>query len=573
MTLRTRGEHGTIAIVFALSLVFVLVPLAALAVDLGNAYQRQREVQSQADLAALAGGASLPSVALATAAVQKSLDQNHKVGQGPPQTIVSPSAATATCPDRPEATLYFSSGNARLKVCAPRAQVAFGFAGAFGMNGKAVTADATVSMGTPGSSAEMPFYAVGGGSGCDWGPQALTDPANGKVLDTTPTISSPSDPRVQDANITVMNPAQIISGATSASVRISGSGLTKVTAVGFYRETSFPLNRVEPGALPSASDSTGKSVDFAVPSQVLADDGVWYVKVFTTGNNSNQTGWSAKSLPLRIGDPVITCPSVSRSGNFGALVLPRSDSTNSTSNGWMPNNIAKGLQEPFSLAIHAQATSPWTCSAGVNGAVYSAGAPGHAGTNCVQTDTGLTASATTAGLVTGTNLPTKGRLASKPTSTGVNGARSCGPGGSSASATVLGTSVNNDTLSCYLINPSTPIGTIASSTYAGAAALSPAIYKSPRFCYVPVLNSDPSQGRSSKYSIVSMRPCFITGETVSSTWNLQSFSDNSDNGLSVTGSRVTSLQVVFFSPNALPGVADNVGDYVGVGPKAVKMID
>jgi uncharacterized membrane protein len=54
-----RTEHGAVAVFVAL-LSVVLMSAAALGVDLGQAYVAKREVQNQADLAALAGATTSP---------------------------------------------------------------------------------------------------------------------------------------------------------------------------------------------------------------------------------------------------------------------------------------------------------------------------------------------------------------------------------------------------------------------------------------------------------------------------------------------------------------------------------
>ncbi len=58
---RRSDENGAVVVVVAL-MVVVIFAIAALAVDLGNAFTRLRDVQSQADFSALAGGADLPAL-------------------------------------------------------------------------------------------------------------------------------------------------------------------------------------------------------------------------------------------------------------------------------------------------------------------------------------------------------------------------------------------------------------------------------------------------------------------------------------------------------------------------------
>jgi len=195
----------------------------------------------------------------------------------------------------------------------------------------------------------------------------------------------------------------------------------------------------------------------------------------------------------------------------------------------------------------------------------------------VAPDTGLTAKATTAGLVTGTGL-FPGRLTTRPTTTGVLGGRSCGPGHSASirSLSVQGASysINDDTLTCFMTDPTMPLSTIASPSYSGGPALDPSIYSSPRFCYVPVLKEKPGNGASADYWIIDFRPGFITGESSTSTYNNQTFvGASSDNGvvLDQSGNRIETLGVVFFNANALPRTGGEIGGYLGVGPVVTRL--
>lgn len=55
MARRQRNERGAYAVLFGI-MVVVLMSIAALAVDIGNAVARKSDVQAQADFAALAAG-------------------------------------------------------------------------------------------------------------------------------------------------------------------------------------------------------------------------------------------------------------------------------------------------------------------------------------------------------------------------------------------------------------------------------------------------------------------------------------------------------------------------------------
>lgn len=564
-------ERGAVAILVAVCAT-ALFAASALAVDLGNAYQRKGEVQSQADLAALAAGASLPDRAAVLSAVCTSAGLNVKVGEELSSCVAGSSTTAAADPVCPADTggkpyVYFFADNAyKAKVCSPPAHVGYGLAQAIpgAADGVDVRGSATVMAGSPGVSSELPFY---GYQGCDWGPQTLTDPAHGQAQDTglPANLAQPSPARFQNVNIAGMTPTQVDPPATGATVQVNGSGLSLVTQVGFYRETSFATNSVQ-ATLPSQSDSTGKTISFDVPAAVLANPGVWYLRVYSTKGSG---GWSTTTLVLRIGEALLECGAISDEGNFGALRLPRLDSA---SGAWMAQNIANGLQPPLSLAV---GSGSGLCHDGGSGVVFSSvtGNPTlKSQTNCVATDPGLPANATTDGL-----LGTGGRLTKAPTTTGVVGGRSCGPyhSASSWSPPNGGAAANDDTLTCFLSDPSIPISTIASAGYAGPAVLDPAIFSSPRFCQVPIVSQKPDKGTSQDYWIVDVRPCFITGELATSSYNSQQFAPDptAHNGLKFgPNHRISELHVVFFNRNALPNSGADIGAYLGTGPVAVQLV-
>jgi len=595
---RRRGEDGAIAILVAL-LAVLLLSLAAMGVDIGNQVTRKADTQNQADFAALAAGQQMTGpgvvgttpapaiVAAARAELNANQPEDDSAACWRNHNCVTTAALTDGSLNNGEVR-YTTLG---LQVVAPRHWVSFGMARIMGFDGSYVAASATVNAGTPGAPSELPFYAVQSG-GCDWGQQALTDPAKGQVVDSSGVPVNLAQPTASpfpvawswQNNLNISGPLTPSSvpvdptGLTSVSVTLKGVGLAQVNRVGFYRETTEIVNRKEVAI--TNGDSSGKSITVTIPSEVISNAGLWYIRVFNQPSQQSKVGWSTQTLVLRVGEPLIVCPNLSSSGNFGALKLPRTDSNDSTSNGWMPNNIADRLQSPLSLAANPSAPSA-TCVDGQPNVVFSTvtGSPVlKPKTNCVATDTGLTATATTSGLITGTPL-FPGRLTKKSTSTGILGSRNCAPGHSSSNRSVLGKSINNDTLTCFMIDPNMKISTIASATYNNGQALDPSIYKSPRFCLVPVLKQKPTQGGSANYWIVDVRACFITSESNSSSWNTQVFDTSqgqatTDNGITLnsSGNKVQTLDVVFFNHDALPNHGANIGDYIGVGPKAMQLV-
>ncbi|CUR59861.1 exported hypothetical protein [metagenome] len=555
---RTKDEGGAVAVLFAL-LTLVLFGVAALGVDMGSMYQRKAETQSQADLAAMSGAPALASSSVvatahanAVAKVRSFLVYNSKLGQAGGLT-------TAMLTDGNDANgeVTFPS-TYTMKVVSPYARVDFTLAGAMGLSHADVAGTATVGVGTPGATAVMPFYAVSG-SGCDYGAQSLTDPANGKKQSIVPTLAPPATNvgQTSNASLTTVTPYAFPVGVAATITAINGSQLSSVNKIGFFRSPTETPNAVEQVITSNTNNNMISTV--AIPTVVTDNAGVWWIRTYTATGNK---GWSpiGDSLPIRIGDGPIQCGAASNSGNFGTLKLARSSSPST----WAPDNMAVGLQSPLSLTAQTNPLSIPLCVVGGPSVTYTAttgSATRYAQTNCVDTDTGLTSLVTTQGLVTGTGSGYPGRLV-KSTTTGVAG-RQCGVNHTSSQRVQVGFSLNDDTLSCFMSDPTMPLSTIGSPTYSAGAALDPAIYSSPRFCYVPVLAVDPSNGGSLHYSIVDMRPCFITSEDNTSTYNSQKFvaggtvsTTTTTNGLTVTSGKVTTLQVYFFNKSALPSTGD-----------------
>ncbi|MEZ5092321.1 pilus assembly protein TadG-related protein [Nocardioides sp.] len=541
---RRRDERGAYAVMFAL-LATALFGLAALGVDLGNLYQRKAETQSQADLAATSAAAKLTvSQAAAVQSAADYLNHNLKAGQD------AISASQLTDGDLGNGEVTFPSKYA-MKVVTPGATVNFGLSVPLtGNSSTDVASSATVGLGTPAADHLIPFYAVFG-EGCDYGAQTLSDPANGHVQSIVPTnLQSPASNSSQTTNSVLdhATPYQFDVGVTG-TVTIEGSGLSGVTTVGFYRKTSESPNIYE---VPATSASSSQ-VTATLPAGVAGAAGVWWIRVY---KNTGNKGWTAldNALPIRIGDGPIMCPGTSDAGNYGMLKLARSTQPST----WAPDNIASGLDPPLSLTVQTNTAQIPECTPGAANVVYTAttgGATRYPNTNCVDTDTGLTAQVATQGLVTGTGTGKVGRLELHPTTTAVAG-RECSPGHVTRQRQLLGHSVNDDTLSCFMANPAMTLADIASPTYSGGPALDPEIYNSPRFCYVPVISVDPTSGGSGHYSITDIRPCFITSEANESSYNTQLFTDGTPsttmNGTDIQSNRVVSMHVVFFNKNALP---------------------
>jgi hypothetical protein len=574
-----RDEQGAVAVLVAIMTV-LLFTTAAFTVDLSNAFVRKRDVQRQADFAALAGGAELgaeKSGTVPVAVVNAVVDSLNGPGDlNLPQDDEGRTAVTAT--DLTDLDLL--NGEVRfnpdpaiegLQVIAPQVQVDYGFAGVISpdFNDGEVRADATVGVFSPGFGV-MPVYAV---DGCDWGKQAITDPASG---------ASPAIPPLAydtDTNATTLEsltPFEVAVNASGIEVTLEGKNFNNTTKVGFFRADDtdpslvVPLTTFTP--TPPYTKGGAGSITFTVPTTVTSVETAWYVRVFNAGSVNK---WSARSeaQPLRVGEAVLECSSTPSDGNFGTLKLPRNNPTADSS--WTPVNFAEGLEAPLTLAVHAGADASGLCVNGVNGAIESIKPSLLPSTNCVDTDTGLTANVATDGLVNGySGYP--GRL--EASSSSISDGMGCAPGGSSSARTVYtpgAKTINNDTLSCFLTDGTTSLADIASPGYSDGPVISKDIYKSPRFYWQPVLKVEPVSGGSNRYSIVDFRAAFITDEVVATSTIRGTNTASADNGIKMEANQVKQVKVIFFNVDALS--PDDSGGvvtpYLGVGPRILRLID
>jgi hypothetical protein len=585
MTKRTRSERGAVAIVATISLL-MLFSCAAVAVDLGNAFARKRDLQSQADFAALAGGDGLGEgnsyVAgdPAVVAVADYLNQNMPQNDAGAFTV-SPSDLIDDSDHIPDGDtaeangeVYFLPGD-KMRVITPRAMVNFGLASAIGFDHVNVASDATVQIRSGGGV--LPFYAV---DGCDYGPQTMSDPPPGHTGGLN--LLHGTDNGNADPNS--INPSQVaLNESPSPAMTVTGTSFTggseDATKVGFFRNDGTTM--VEAPVIAGSVTATEARIAF-IPLSVLAVEDVWWVRVYKGSK------WSPvdQAVPLKVGGSVLECLGGASEGNFGSLKLPRSDSSDSTGDGWLPINISEGLQPPLTLDNHAEAVGPaYTCADGVNGAIATTSPTTlKPQTNCVDTDTGLPSTAATAGFITGggngPRPPFKGRLDSDTTpgcgasSSDRNARWDTGirPGGPSTPTF----KINDDLLTCFFTNDTTTIQNISQEVYGGGTVLSPDIYSSPRFFWQPVLGVDPSSGGSNRYSIVDFRPGFITDQPLTATKaNMALGAATGHNGFTITSGKVETIKVVFFNIGALPPPDESTPTvaYMGFGPKAVRLVD
>ncbi|HEX5862027.1 MAG TPA: TadE/TadG family type IV pilus assembly protein [Nocardioides sp.] len=596
---RKRDERGAAAVMFAL-LSVILLGVAALGTDVGNMVSRRTMSQTQADFAALAASHELhhtPRVGEtpSTAAVNMVRDYlNHNQPQDDERDCWRNTpvdcVTSAHLTDGGLANGEVRMTSEGMEVVAPQSRVDFGLAGIFGASGTYVDASATVTV-KSGGVRVMPMFAV---SGCDYGRQTLTDPASGHAPPGGAPSISPSDSNPNLDNATLKNSTgstvtELAKGSTSNIIALQGTSWDKSRKIGFFLEGSTtPIEQgtfwapgdatrtdLSPDTKPAGmSDSdyaklyraSSATVEAMIPDTVAQTEGIWWVRVF---NGTDAAGkWSSSAVPIRVGGAVLECAAGSTQGNFGTLKLPRTDVATALD---LPVNIALGLQEPLTPTIHewavANPTLAGTCTNGFDGAVESSGDTLLAGTNCVDTDTGLAANVATQGMITGAGTA-PGMLTTQTTRPG------CGMSDRTKVISGRSYTFNNDILTCYLTDTTTSLATISSSTYSGPPVLDDDIYSAPRFVWVPVLADPPSSGGSNRYSLIDFRPAFITDELSSTAATKGSHTATSDNGLTIPSNDITQIKVVFFDIDALPTDGDfPTIDFLGVGKPIVRLVD
>jgi len=542
MTARRRDDRGASALLFAL-LAVVLIGVGALAVDIGHAYAKRSLLQTDVDLAVMAataelssGGACNPEV---VAKAKEFLEKSENAVPGQYAVDLGGSAG--------DEDGFVTCNNWRVDLWAPKSHVEYGLGQVISDNdGLDVQAHAAAQIKAANGGATLPFFAV---QGCDSGQQSIRNDS-GTASPPPPPSLAPTSGTNNNATFTI-DPTKAPPGTTSMSITLTGNGFKDVDGVGFTGAGGPPYHYVVPVS-PVAEAST-QSITVSVPSGVLAVDDVWWVRVRTTDGQWSPT---PGAQPFTVGEEKLFCDA-SNQGNFGTLDMPRTD----TNSFWLEWNMIKGIQA--TLALHP---SPNGECSGQAGSVESRSVPVD-GTNCVATEPGLKVAATNDGLIQGKGgLP--GRLDTDSTS-------NCSRTGSSSRTpgTIKGRHINDDLLSCFIVNGAS-IGDLVSATPEGFQALSADIYKSPRFFWLPVLDTDPSTGKKS-WPIIDFRPGFITDQALSAT-NEAPGSISAFNGLEEEPAGIREVRVVLFDEAALPEFAPATGgeeDYTGSGPKAIVLVE
>lgn len=536
-----RDECGAAAVVFGL-VATLLMGFGALAVDFGQAYAKKSLLQTDVDLAVMAAAAELTGPGACNSEV---VDKATEFLDSAANRVAGQYPVDLHNANRDDG--YIECSGWQVRLWAPKAHVDYTLGRVISSSeGLDVQAYAAAQIMSAMGAGTLPFFAV---QGCDSGPQSIRNPSGPVAPPTTVPPLTPTSSPTNNATFTI-SPTSVPTGTTSAQITLTGSNLNNVDKVTFTGAAGPPYHyEVSP------SSTTPTSITVNVPPEVLAVEDVWWVRV-RTGDKYSATD---RAQPFTVGDDKLFCDARNE-GNFGTIEIPRSDTNNA---GWLAWNMIKGVQP--SLAVHPLPNGQ--CD-GQPGSVVSSPGPVD-GTNCVASETGLKVSATTNGLVTGYGgLP--GRLDADSTS-------NCSRNNDSSrtAATIKGKQINDDLLTCFITNGA-HISDLVSpgSSSVGVQALSADIFSSPRFFWLPVLDTDPSTGKK-YWPVVRFVPGFISDQDLSATRAAPGSISPLD-GIAGDSSGVAEVKVVLFGEAALPEFAPARGgepDYTGTGPKAIVLVE
>jgi Flp pilus assembly protein TadG len=228
-------DAGAVAVVVAVMSV-LLFGVAALVIDIGQAYAKRRAAQTDADLAAFAGAAALPNAVAAFDLAYDYLQKNLPSSAAGGFTLAAKTSSVWTDSNPTNGEITISNANTRIRVVVPNRKVDFGFANALpggGFKNTNIRASATVEIRSPSTS--LPFY-LGNG---DNGATCLHDNTGGGHASAMRAVLLPA---VAKPTISSMNPVPATANqvvqitltgknyvAAGTSVTFAQSGVTKAS--------------------------------------------------------------------------------------------------------------------------------------------------------------------------------------------------------------------------------------------------------------------------------------------------------------------------------------------------------
>lgn len=628
-----RGEHGAIAVVSGL-VAMVLLLICAFVVDLGSTWARRGQLQVQADQAALLAGRSLPATDDASRKnVAKYVAYHIACHTLPGQRELNPGIPECPSGTSPNSTTILNYAqqlldngsvsfpkSTQVKVVTPRSRIDYGFGEVAGVNESIQRKMAIAQASSPGdllpmgltlpsllsvagnvpaagdpASAIMPINYITAGPLTPNAPAAATVWPGAYVSATPPTLSS--------INTT---PDPVVSGPVPATFILGGSGwpaLSNVQVV-FHRgpDTGSPVPAVALG-LPVDDPLTGTTtVAGTLPDAVMQSPGEWEVKVGVQPPLGVRE-WS-DGMPFEVTLPAGPAEAI---GSGRLLNSPRADEPDVALA--LEKNLQEGIDHPLTshpnlVTVTAPTLTPdgavaaasnpvnlFSCS---NTAPHVLDVPNPSGTpNCVrlQGTDAFVGTAFTEGILQADSGGVAGRLVCSST-------RPCnGP-----TATVRGVTINDDDFDSFVVDPTLLRSRLflGLSTYITNGlpvitpenALSLDLYKSHRFMWVPIMSSPATPTPGGDFPILTFRPIFVTQDsptgwdTYDMLWDasgallasLGLAQSDVQHGLlmSADGQTLKGMRFMTIEPTSLPLVPEDYDgpttDYVGVGPKIVKLV-
>jgi Flp pilus assembly protein TadG len=566
-----RNEGGAVAVIFAISATMIF-GLAALGVDLGNAMNRKKLTQNSADFAALAGASGLPDTSDTTRQIVADyLNKNEPDTDGTDKCDTSPGPVTVAQlkdGDTTNGEVTFPTQD-QITVVSPESKVQFGLANAIGFNDTCVQSVATAAI-KSGGTGMAPYYAA---APCDSGPNVLKSDAGGPSIPfVVPPLSHDTETNtsvLNSASPSQVTPVAAVGDPPHLFITITGSnlGAANIDSVGFFNS-----DRSQPIISTVFSSQAAGAISVQLPNSVESRGDVWWIrvhhKVETTAPippSSDQWSARAEAQPLIVGDATLSCDPNSSSGNFGSIQIPHGFNNDKDD---LVANIRDGVLPPISLkAFPPPLPADGACRTMGTPSVTSADPSPHSpGTNCVDSLTGL-----------GAGDAYDGYLDSHAGKLVTDTSSRCHDAPQSRSTRLVlstGESVNNDTLSCFLVNDSLHLSDLISVPTGASPKLDQSIWDSPRFTQVPILAHDPNG--HAWMPIVRFVPAFITDEVTGSSRITPLFSGDTENGFVMQNpNKLRAIRMFFFDIDAMPPPPDGgpLIDYIGAGPKLVALIN
>ena len=556
---RSIDERGAVAIL-AVILMSLLLIVGALAADMGNAWARKRDMQTQADVAAISAAnwgkdadlwpaeTSAEQAAITQEAARYIMEENNSA-IAMTETTVGGVAAALTDGNAANGDIEFLDGGERMRLVPPPARVNFGLATVFGFSSTDVTAAATVRLFSEVPDADvMPLYIP---DGCSFGAvEADTDGA--PPASSGPPASTGFAIAIAPENAAVGDSGEIT--ITTDKNQLSNGQVT----VRFQSDTG----EYEASVSPQTSGNTAELKVAYSSGNLTVTDMTWTVTV--AGKNSSVSESKVFTVGTGTPAPPVTDPTDGcggqDEGKFGQLNSPRVGYGLTNRQARLELNMRLGLDH--TLVPYSNAPSDSCEDPGGQAAAQFDDNPDRSGNNCILGDQGNDGPQFAQALIgSGGRL----RATNGPTKSG------CGRADDSG--------LNNDVISCFLPAGVEPAD-IAQPTGVTQEMLDPSIVNSPRFVWIPVVYAS-DRALNDYQPILKFVPGLITSEDMDqSADEFDLANPGFHNGIECNGNSwpcnsLSRIRVFTFNPEALPDSAQNpIVEYdPTVGRETVRLVE